>query len=459
MEMLTWSLKRKFLIISIIVLVLGLIAWGAYAALLKRPPTCFDGKENGNELGVDCGGSCARFCEEEIKNPIMRSDPRVFEVSPGNYSVLIYFENSNVNAEVKQAPYSIRLNTKSGALLEERKGVVSIPKHSRFAILETGFMTPSSDVGRADFAWDGNLSWIRNEVPSPDVFVTNSRLSNENIRPRVDATVSNKSLLDIPALEFIAVVSDGAGNAVGASKTVVRDLLREDVVPITFTWPRAFSTTESICISPVDTVLLIDRSGSMEKVLGDVKKAAGEFLAALRLEDRAAVVSFANTASDPADFSLSGDRSAAAQSVLNISIASTSVQNTNVADALIRARTILGTARNEFGGSDRKQVVVLLTDGVPTLPTKPRVTGYPEIAAQDEAEKLKNQGVTVFTIGLGKDIDEVFMKSISASSTAYYAAPSADTLENIYRSIATNLCVQKPAEIDIIFRIVEVNTI
>ena len=56
----------------------------------------------------------------------MRWDPRVFKVSEGNYSVLVYFENPNANATVKKASYTIHLLGAKNALISERKGIISI---------------------------------------------------------------------------------------------------------------------------------------------------------------------------------------------------------------------------------------------------------------------------------------------------------------------------------------------
>ena len=165
-----------------------------------------------------------------------------------------------------------------------------------------------------------------------------------------------------------------------------------------------------------------------------------------------AVISFASAVSEPADFPLSSDRNSAKSAIAAIFAVSTSSQNTNIADALSKARSVLEGAKNP----ERKQVVVLLTDGVPTLPAKKGVPEYPQIAAQDETGKLRSEGVVIFTIGLGDKINKDFMRSISASSTAYFEAPGTTALHSIYSSIATETCVKKPVQVDIIPRVTEV---
>ncbi len=449
--MISWAIRKKFLIVSIVSLIIIAGAYSGYVFLLKQPPTCFDEKQNGNEIGTDCGGACSRLCTEEIKNPIMRWDPRIFKISEDNYSVLVYFENPNASASVKNASYTIKVLGQKNLVLSERKGIISIPKHTQFAILETNFSFDRKEPLKADFSWDSNLVWERDESATPSIFVEGKELLNIDTKPRINGVVSNNSLVNIPALELIAVVSDGAGNAVAASKTLLKDVAKGTTYPITFSWPEPFKTTADICENQVDAVLLIDRSGSIENFLGEVKSAAQDFLSLLKAEDKVGVISFANAPSEPIDFPISLDKNSAKTAIENIAILKGDTQNTNITDTLIKTRLMLENTTDK----DRKQVVVLLTDGVPTLPTKKGVSTYPQITAQDEARKIKDLKATIFTIGLGDKIDAEFLKSISTSKESYFSASTTSSLGDIYKTIAVEVCAKKPAQINIIPRIVE----
>ncbi len=447
--MISWAIRRKFLIVSIVSLIILAGGYAGYSFVLKKPPSCLDNKQNGNELGIDCGGSCSRLCVEEIKNPIMRWDPRVFKVSQDNYSVLVYFENPNASASVRSAKYTIKIIGERNSVLAEKTGSVSIAKHSQFAILESGISLGGKEPVKANFSWDQTLVWERDNSANPEVTVVGKELLNADTKPRINAVVSNNSLANIPALELIAIVSDGAGNAVGASKTILNNVSRGGTFPITFTWPEPFKTIEDVCENPVDAVLLIDRSGSIESFLPDVKLAAESFLSFLRTEDKVGVISFGSTPTEPADFPISLDKNSAKIAIGKISIIKTD-QNTNIADTLAKTRNMFEMAKAD----GRKQVTVLLTDGVPTLPTKSGTPAYPQISAQEEAKKIKDSGGIIFTIGLGDKIDEAFLRSISAKD-AYFNAPSTTTLSSIYKNIALQVCVKKPAQINIISRVIE----
>ena len=53
--------------------------------------------------------------------------------------------------------------------------------------------------------------------------------------------------------------------------------------------------------------------------------------------------------------------------------------------------------------------------------------------------------MTIFTIGIGEDVDPDLLRSIAGNPDRYYAAPSTDDLMRIYREIAGDLpCIGQP---------------
>lgn len=449
--MISWAIRRKFFVISVVFLILAIGAYGGYQVFLKKPPSCFNNKQDGNEGGVDCGGSCSKLCSSSIKNLIMRWDPRLLKVSEGNYSVIVYFENPNVNASVKNMPYTIKVLGEKEAVLAERKGQTSIPNHATFAILETNIKDLSGTPVKASFVWNDVLNWQRDDAPIPEIVIENKTFTDIETKPRIDALLLNKSLSDIPALELVAIVTDGAGNVVGASKTLLKEILRGSSNPITFTWPMSFTTTKDVCENPVDVALLMDRSQSIESALGEIKFAAINFLSELKEDDKVGIISFADSASSPSDFPLSSDRNSAKVAIENIVIDPKTGQNTNIADAFVKSKEMLELAKT----SERKQIVVLITDGLPNIPTKKGVVDYPQIVSQDEARKLKDMGTTIFSIGLGDKVNSDFLRSISSGKDNFFVSPSVSNLQQIYSSIAKQICVKKPVQIDIVPRITE----
>lgn len=185
-----------------------------------------------------------------------------------------------------------------------------------------------------------------------------------------------------------------------------------------------------------DVALVIDASTSMlerteagRAKLDVALDAVRDFLGALDLEasgpaggargDRAAIVAFNRDAALLA--ALSADRAALEAALGGVTVA----QQTCIACGMEAAVAALAGARREATVS---RVVVLLTDG--------RSNPRPVAEAEAVAEAAKADGVVVFTIGLGADVDDEALARMASRPSFAYRAPTADDLAAIYRAVA-----------------------
>lgn len=450
-----WATKRKLQYFGIIALLIIIFVGLPLYFFVYQKPTCFDGIKNGSELGVDCGGACRLLCQNQITEPILRWDPRIFKVSEGNYSTLAYLDNPNVSGEVLHASYTFRLYDEKGVLITERKGQTFIPRGQQFAIYEGSYSIADRIPVRATFSFDPNLVWITNRTEEPTVKITSKALSRLDSTPRVEAQIANDSLSEINNIELTAIIFDGSGNAIGASRTLVEKLNAGDKKDVVFTWPTPFVTRAESCDVPVDVVILTDRSGSMASIgkdppqpLTDVKNAAISFVSSLREHDQAGFISFANSAS--VDSVLTSDFNVLKKTIGDMSIATNGVQNTNIADAFTKAYSELFSAR---GNKDANKTIILLTDGIANVPEKIGDPKFAESEALRAANQLKDGKVSIFSIGLGKDLNTEFLKQIASSSSEFFLAPTTAQLNAIYKDIGTKICARRPASVEIIKRV------
>lgn len=452
-----WATRRQLEYLTLAFFAVLIFIVLPFFVFIYKAPTCFDGKMNGAETGVDCGGACKLLCPADVAEPVSRTDPRLFKMKDGLYSVVAELDNVNASGEVYSAPYAFKLYDASGTLITERDGKTFIPRGQTFAIFESGIDTGNRIPTRATFAFTGSLTWTRNTDPSPDVEVTHGVLMNASTSPRVQATVTNNSLSRVQNIDLVALVSDASGNTIGASHTYIDSLEAGDSQTVTFTWTTPFPTTSSVCASPADVMIALDRSGSMAafganppEPLTDAKNAADYFVNQLDTKDRVGLVTFATDASITPTSLLTSNLSAIRNSIDATVIGTNGVQETNIADAIMKSYLELSSSRK------RVQVpgfIVLLTDGVATVPT---LSGHPTFAmdaALSAASTAKSAGLTLFTIGLGKDVDANFLRTIASTPNESYSAPSASDLSAIYADIATTICTEKASVIDVIPRI------
>ena len=450
---LTWSKRRQLIILGglgfFVVTVLSISGY----LYFYEAPSCSDNKQNQNETGVDCGGVCTRICAVDTK-ALTLEWVRLFKIRDGIYSAVARVSNPSVDSIARDVPYTFTLKDASGKEVSKRSGTVFVPARDTFVVFE-GTITSSGNPESVSFQFDKEPEWVRSTYTQPKLAIIDKQLSDIEKSPRLIATVSNQSIVDVNNITLSSLIYDDQGNAVQVSQTYIEKIKAGATEKATFTWPQPISLKSRICESPVDTALVIDRSGSMEYLgttppqpLTDVKEAAKLFVSELSKFDQATVVSFANEASNPIDAFLSSNLSSIQDAILNISITPPAkTQNTNLGDGILKASEELESSRHRPKSG---KIMVVLTDGVSTRPIKVGDTKYPESFALANATDAKAKGTRIFTIGLGKDLNQEFLKNVASAPGDFYLAPTATQLESIYHDIGTKMCERKPTSLEII---------
>ena len=238
-----WSSQKRVLYISgvsiILLLVIGIPVYFKY---FNKPPSCFDGKQNQDERGVDCGGVCAMLCPFEARDPIIIYT-RLFEASPGNYTAIALVENPNQGVFARELSYIFKIYDKDNVLLYEIPGTTFAPPGRVFPIFVSSILTGNRTASNVTFAVAGGaaISWERGEWPEPDIKVANVLNKVVGGRARVEADIVNNEVYDLLGLQVAAVVYDAAGNARDASATVAERVPGKGRQHIVFTWNREFA--------------------------------------------------------------------------------------------------------------------------------------------------------------------------------------------------------------------------
>lgn len=449
----TWAEKRQIQYFSVFMTLAIIVVGIPLFSIYYEKPTCYDNKENGGELGVDCSGPCTRLCPAYVTKPVVIWQ-KVFQVEPGLYSAVAYIQNPNINAESYKVPYTFTFRDSANAVIEERKGTAYIPAGKNFAVFESGILLPK-DSGpiRTSFVFDDGFEWLA-ASSTPLVSISRQIIDGISNTPSISVDIVNISKRNLGRVNIIAIVYDTEGNAVAASKTYVDRILENKKQTVSFTWPAPFSGQVTSCQQPTEVVLGIDRSGSMSsdgknppEPLTSVKNAALSFADGLSRKDRASVVSFATEASFPIDQILTDDIASVRDAISAITIASDGTQYTNIEDAIRKSTEELTSGRHL---STAKRAIVLLTDGEPTQPEKKGDPNYPSDMALAAARDAQSRDIEVYTIGLGALVNDEFLKSLAGLPERYFKAPRKDDLVDVYSKIGASMCKLGPAKVEII---------
>lgn len=238
-----WSRTRRRNALIIVLVCLAVIIFIPLLFFFRTEPTCFDNKQNGDEAGVDCGGSCSTLCGAQSLPLVLKGDPRVLAIASTTYEVVAYVQNPNPTGKVMEASYTFKLYEASSTIpVRTIMGSTYVPKNMTFAIFEGPFDMGDKKPTRATFEWaPQSLNWEKDTEVVHDIFITHRGVETASTTPRINAEVKNRSLAPAFNIYLVALVFDGTGTIQAASKTYIDDLEPNEAEPVVFTWPNGFS--------------------------------------------------------------------------------------------------------------------------------------------------------------------------------------------------------------------------
>ncbi len=232
-----WSTKRQLTYASIFFAVV----FGILAIILKpiytKAPTCFDNVKNGDERGVDCGGSCVLMCIQDTVTPLVlwaRSYPATDTV----YNAVAYIENQNSSSYGFNALYEFRLYDEKDFLIAKVEGDTFVNPNGRQIIFYPGIEVGNRVPKRTVFSFTKQPTWYKSSVNMSEIpiSINDVKRGGDDSKPYVTSVIKNNSRIKIPKFDVFALVYDENNNVRNVSKTVIDGLNREEEAIASFTW-------------------------------------------------------------------------------------------------------------------------------------------------------------------------------------------------------------------------------
>lgn len=244
--MASWSTKRKYGYFLAVIGVLAVLVGIPVFIVVHKPATCSDGKQNGDERGIDCGGTCARLCPADF------AEARVLwsystRVVPGVYNALAYAQNPNQAVVAESVPYLFKLYDNAGVLVAQKTGKTFIPAGQKFAVFVGGIETGGRIPTRTTFEFTSAPQWIPGTpIKGLSVLSINvsegSNASDAAVSPSAIAKIRNTTVDSrFVNLDAFIILFDKDDNRIAFSKTVVNSIGPNETQDLSFTWPEAFS--------------------------------------------------------------------------------------------------------------------------------------------------------------------------------------------------------------------------
>lgn len=239
-----WRVRRQILILGIVfgffVILAVIVLW---AILSSQQPTCFDEKMNGDERGVDCGGSCEMFCQSDMRSLITLWS-RTAPVTSDVHHAVAYIENQNINAGIRNIDYQFRVYDSENVLIDESLGSTFIEPNGRIPIFASGIQVGNKIPAYVFFdILSEELVWERTDEEFATQIVRIDRIEQDrmNTRPLVSARITNPQLYNLHDIEVVALLYDESGNLIASSKTAVDRLRAGEREDLIFTWPQTLT--------------------------------------------------------------------------------------------------------------------------------------------------------------------------------------------------------------------------
>jgi hypothetical protein len=217
-----WRLRKQIIYGLIIFLI---FFFASFFIFLKiRGPviaTCFDGKKNQGEEGIDCGGPCSP-CEIKYAEPL-KIYPIKYLVYSNSIDIVGLLENPNKNLALKKIKYYFEIYDFDGILKATTtlKETTLEPETKKY-LLEINYPKPKFTLGeiKLKIIEPQKEDFIKKEKEEILVSYYNEKIISENGKWKIQLSLFNKSFQK-QDFEVIGLVYSQDNNLIAVGRTKV----------------------------------------------------------------------------------------------------------------------------------------------------------------------------------------------------------------------------------------------
>ena len=205
------------------VLVLTSFIFGVYYFFLKKPPTCFDGRQNQGEEDVDCGGPCPS-CEIRTLGPLTAAKAFALPAGRDAVSFVAEIRNPNINYGAESFDYEFVVSGPLGTKASSIKGKSFIYASESKYLLEAPAAMSIRDVSSVEVSLS-NFAWkSRRDFPQPMTTFReiNHRFADNQIS--VEGVIVSAETVRLPRVFAGAILYGKGGEPLSVSRTELRDV-------------------------------------------------------------------------------------------------------------------------------------------------------------------------------------------------------------------------------------------
>ncbi|MDE0243482.1 MAG: FxLYD domain-containing protein [Candidatus Kaiserbacteria bacterium] len=253
-----WAARRRIYIITTATILAVFSAVFAIILLSYQPASCEDGKQNGSEFGIDCGGICPNECPVPPKRPLDLWT-RAFPLADGVYAAVAYVENQNSDLYVPEVQFEIEVYDRNNDSITRASRRTPIMPGGVTPVFVPHIITKERSVSHATFRFVSNPKFAVHQNPYDIIFSNIDLDANE---PSVSAVATNRGSQSLREVEFVVILYDADNVAVAASTTVHSHIRPGESRNLAYTWVHPISLRQGpcpggTCYRPIERVEII----------------------------------------------------------------------------------------------------------------------------------------------------------------------------------------------------------
>ncbi len=241
----SWAGNRQAFFITTLGAVLVAIISVVIIAFIYEVPSCNDRKQNQDETGIDCGGSCLQLCTTDVSMPVVVF-ARALQIGEGKADFIAYIENRNNNAEAEDAPYLIEFFDEHTNRIAFREGTITLSKTSRTPLFIPNIYAGGDRIAQTFITFDSEkiiFKRAQDQIEEPLRIL--EREYKEGETPRVTANIFNPREETLRNVRVVAVLFNSSDEVIGASQTIINSLAPSQASSVFFTWNNSFEEVPS----------------------------------------------------------------------------------------------------------------------------------------------------------------------------------------------------------------------
>lgn len=260
----------KQLIFGIIYLVIFVaIGYGIYA-WIRVEPTCFDGVQNGQEEGVDCGTiACGKLCEPQIL-PLQILSSKIIQVGDGDYDFVADVFNPNTAYGSGRVAYNLIITDLQGQKNQSGGEFYILPGQTKYIVKSS---VKTSEIASAEIEVV-TVDWQKMDFQSDSVTfaLQNKEYQDQRQAGRslVSGNVFNNSDYDFEKVDIAVLIFDEEGQITAVNQTDIRTFQAKTQRGFFVEWP--LSLGENVGRVDVQITTNLFNNSNFIKTYGDQEK-------------------------------------------------------------------------------------------------------------------------------------------------------------------------------------------